>query len=165
MPPWQRDIGRALLQMPTVYFFDTGLVRGDDGARLENAVATMLLKYTQYLQDAHGKDSCLHYIRTKDGAEVDFALSDGDTLTDLIECKVADSRPHRALVNFAVRFPEARPVQLVRDLRQEEFRNGVAISEAGVWLSKLAAEGAGEKGRGRRFGQTGPPPSVDCCQS
>lgn len=139
VPPWHRNIGRALLQMPKIYFFDTGLVRGDDGARLENAVAAMLLKHCHYLQDAHGKDAGLHYIRTKDGAEVDFALSDGETLTDLIECKVADTRPHRALASFAAHFPEARPVQLVRDLRQEEFRNGVAITEAGAWLSKLAA--------------------------
>ncbi|MBK7813602.1 MAG: hypothetical protein IPJ52_04440 [Rhodocyclaceae bacterium] len=33
---------------------------------------------------------------TKDGAEVDFALSDGEALANLIECKVADAKPHRA---------------------------------------------------------------------
>jgi hypothetical protein len=37
--------------------------------------------------------------------------------TDLIECKVADTRPHRALAHFSERFPEASPVQLVRDIR------------------------------------------------
>ena len=139
VPPWHRNVGRALLQMPKIYFFDTGLVRGDDGARLENAVAAMLQKHVHFLQDAHGKDAGLHYIRTKDGAEVDFALSDGEALANLIECKVADAKPHRALTNFAARFPEARPVQLVRDLRQEEFRNGIAITDAAAWLAKLAA--------------------------
>ena len=139
VPPWHRNVGRALLQMPKIYFFDTGLVRGDDGARLENAVAAMLLKHAHFLQDAHGKEAGLHYIRTKDGAEVDFALSEGEALTDLVECKVADARPHRALANFAARFPEARPVQLVRDIRQEEFRNGIAITDAAAWLAKMAA--------------------------
>ncbi len=139
VPPWHRNVGRALLQMPKVYFFDNGLVRGDDGARLENAVAAMLMKHVHFQQDAHGMDAALHYIRTKDGAEVDFALSDGDALTDLVECKLADTQPHRALTAFAGRFPQARPVQLVRDIRQEENRNGIAITDAAEWLAKLAA--------------------------
>ena len=41
--PWHRNIARALLQVPKVYFYDTGLVRGDEGLRFENAVAGMLL--------------------------------------------------------------------------------------------------------------------------
>ena len=44
--PWHRNVARAILQTPKVYFYDTGLVRGDEGVRLENAVATMLLKHT-----------------------------------------------------------------------------------------------------------------------
>ena len=47
------------------------LVRGDEGVRFENAVATMLLKQAHFRQDARGKAAGLHYIRTKDGAEVD----------------------------------------------------------------------------------------------
>ena len=44
--------------------------------RLENAVAGMLLKHVHFLQDGMGKSTGLHYIRTKDGVEVDFALSE-----------------------------------------------------------------------------------------
>jgi predicted AAA+ superfamily ATPase len=68
--PWHRNVGRAILQTPKVYFFDTGLVRGDEGVRFENAVATMLLKHVHFRQDARGKAASLHYIRTKDGAAV-----------------------------------------------------------------------------------------------
>ena len=49
VPPWHRNLARAILQTPKVYFFDTGLVRGDEGMRLENAVATMLLKQVHFL--------------------------------------------------------------------------------------------------------------------
>jgi hypothetical protein len=48
----------------------------------------------------------------------------------LIECKLADARPHRALRSFASRFPDARAMQLVRDLRQEEQRGTVRITDA-----------------------------------
>ena len=137
--PWHRNVGRAILQTPKVYFFDTGLVRGDQGVRFENAVAGMLLKQAHFLQDSAGKETGLHYIRTKDGAEVDFALSDAGKLTQLIECKWADNKPHRALMRFAEQFAEAEAVQIVHDLRQEEHRNGIDIKDAANWLARLAA--------------------------
>jgi predicted AAA+ superfamily ATPase len=136
--PWHRNIGRALLQMPKIYFFDTGMVRGDVGARYENAVATLLLKHSQFRRDASGKDATVHYIRTKDGAEVDFALAEDNQLTQLIECKYADSSLHRPLARFAEQFPHALAVQLVAELRQEEQRGRVAIRHAGNWLAELA---------------------------
>lgn len=137
--PWHRNIARALLQSPKIYFYDTGLVRGDQGVRLENAVAAMLLKHIHYLQDSTGQSAGLHYIRTKDGTEVDFALSDGGQLTRLIECKWGDNSPHRALTRFAEQFPGTEAVQIVHDLRQEEFRNGIRITDAAPWLAGLAA--------------------------
>ena len=137
--PWHHNVARAILQTPKVYFFDTGLVRGDDGVRYENAVATMLHKHVEFLHDTRGMNAGLHYIRTKDGAEIDFALSEENRLTQLIECKLADTTPHRALAGFAERFPEAQPVQLVREPRQEELRGRIEVVRAAPWLAGLAA--------------------------
>lgn len=137
--PWHRNVGRAILQTPKVYFFDSGLVCGDQGVRLENAVATMLLKQAHFLQDSAGREVGLHYIRTKDGAEVDFVLSEVGKLTQLIECKLGDNKPHRALARFAEQFPGTEAVQVVYNLRQEEFRNGITITDAANWLARLAA--------------------------
>jgi hypothetical protein len=78
-------------------------------------------------------------VRTKDGAEVDFFLSEGDQLTHLIECKLSDSRPHRALTRFAQQFEGAQAVQLVRSLRQPEFLPPVRIERAATWLKSLTA--------------------------
>ncbi len=139
VPPWHDNVARAILRAPKIYFFDTGLVRGDDGARFENAVAAMLLKHVHFRQDAKGREAGLHYLRTKDGAEVDFALSEDQRLTHLIECKLADNAIHRPLAAFAGRFPEAQAVQLVRDLRQEESRPPVHITDAARWLAGLDA--------------------------
>jgi predicted AAA+ superfamily ATPase len=136
--PWHRNVGRAILQTPKVYFFDTGLVRGDQGARLENAVAGMLLKQAHFLRDSAGREVELHYLRTKDGAEVDFAFSEAGELKQLIECKFGDNKPHRALVRFAEQFPSVDAVQIVYNLKQEEFRNGIKITNAASWLAQLA---------------------------
>ena len=137
--PWHHNVARAILQTPKVYFFDTGLVRGDAGLRFENAVAAMLLKHAHFRQDTQGKNIGLHYIRTKDGAEVDFALSEDNRLTQLIECKLSDKVPHRALTRFAMHFAEAEAVQIVYDLRQEEHRAPVHILDAANWLKNLSA--------------------------
>lgn len=137
VPPWHRNIARALLQAPKVYFTDTGLVKGDDGVRLENAVAVMLRKQVHFRGDTRGHAMGLHYIRTKDGAEVDFCLSQEGELTTLVECKLADTSPHRALARFAAQFPEAVAVQLVREARQLEVRGALTIAPAGEWLRGL----------------------------
>ena len=72
--PFHRNIARALLKEPKVYFFDTGLVRGDEGMRFENACATMILRHAQFLQDSAGRAMSVHYVRDKEGREIDFAL-------------------------------------------------------------------------------------------
>ncbi|MEY2952797.1 MAG: hypothetical protein RLZZ401_884, partial [Pseudomonadota bacterium] len=141
--PWGHNIARATLQQPKVYFYDTGLVQGDDGVRFENLVAAHLLKHTQWLNDSAGQSMGLHYIRTKDGAEVDFALSDASAaqpaLTHLIECKVADTAMHRALKRFADANPLAQALQVVRDARYPEEKAGIQIMPAAPWLAELAA--------------------------
>lgn len=137
--PWHDNIARAVLQTPKVYFFDTGLVEGDDGIRFENLVATALLKHVQWQHDAQGREVQLHYIRTKDGAEVDFAISEKNRLTHLIECKLGDDKPHRALKRFAEQHPQTAAVQVVRDLRHSFEAQGIDIRRADDWLMALDA--------------------------
>ena len=137
--PWHRNIARSLLQSPKVYFYDNGLVRGDEGIRFENAVAASLHRVADFAADTRGQAAGLHYVRTKDGSEVDFALSLDGKLTHLIECKWSDDRPHRALTGFAQRFPQVQAVQLVRHLRQEQQFGSVQVTAAARWLASLAA--------------------------
>ena len=137
--PWHRNIARATLQAPKVYFYDTGLVKGDAGVRFENFMACSLLKHAEWQQDTLGKEVGLHYIRTKDGAEVDFALSEGDTLTDLVECKLRDAKPHRALLRFASEWPQARASQVLRELSHAMDVGPLEIREAAGWLMRLSA--------------------------
>ena len=137
--PYHRNIARAILKEPKVYFFDTGLVVGDEGARFENACAAMLLKHAHYLQDVEGRAATLHYVRDKEGAEVDLVLCRNNAPVLLAECRHADTAISRFMAALAARFPKARAVQLVRELRQEEKRGGVSIVRAAGWLAELAA--------------------------
>ncbi|MEI8157621.1 MAG: ATP-binding protein [Burkholderiales bacterium] len=135
--PWHRNIARSTLQAPKVYFYDTALVVGDDDVRFENLVACHLLKLAQWQQDTRGMVVDLHYLRTKDGAEVDFALSDGDTLTHLVECKLSDAKPHRALARFAEQWPLSQAVQLLRECKTEADFGRIQLRDAAPWLVAL----------------------------
>jgi len=90
--PYARNIARALSQMAKIYFFDTGLVRSDDGIKFENFMAVNLQKHVYALRDYHGKAAELRYLRTKDGKEVDFCLVGDQKAATIIEAKYADKQ-------------------------------------------------------------------------
>jgi len=137
--PYHRNIARAVLKAPKVYFFDTGLVAGDEGARFENACAAMLLKHAHYLQDVEGRAVTLHYIRDKEGNEVDLVLCRNNAPVLLAECRHSDTAVSRFMAGLAARYPKAQAFQVVRELRQEEKRGEVSIVRAADWLAELAA--------------------------
>jgi predicted AAA+ superfamily ATPase len=137
--PWHDNIARATLQTPKVYFYDTGLVEGDEGLRFENLVATALLKQVQWQHDVQGKEVGLHYIRTKDGSEVDFAISEKNQLTTLVECKLSDEKPHRALQRFAKEKAPVQAVQVVRHARHSYRLGEIHIRVAHEFLNELLA--------------------------
>jgi predicted AAA+ superfamily ATPase len=137
--PFHRNIARAILKEPKVYFFDTGLVVGDVGARFENACAAMLLRHTHFLQDTVGRNVDLRYVRDKEGREADFAVCEDGQPIFIGECKYADPAVSRFLSGLADTMPQARVVQIVRELRQEEQRGRVEVVRAADWLAGLAA--------------------------
>ena len=137
--PWHRDVARSLLKESKIYFLDTGLVNGDEGLKLENAVAAMLLKHCHYRQDAEGKPITLHTIRDKERHEIDFVLAEGDTVTDLVEVKLSDPTPSAYMHRMAERFTPARAVQIVAELRQPAQHGRVEVASADGWLAGLAA--------------------------
>jgi hypothetical protein len=137
--PFHANVARAVLREPKVYFYDSGYVRGDEGLRLENTCAVCLLKHVHYLQDTAGEEISLHYVRTRDGREVDFAITQQNKLSLLIEVKLSEDQPAAALRFFLNRVPGISACQLVHNLRREQHRDGVDVLNASKWLSELSA--------------------------
>ena len=137
--PYHRQIARSLLREPKVYFYDSGYVKNDEGRRFENSCAQALLKHVQFLRDVNGREVELHYLRTKDKREVDFAVAEDGRLTLLLEAKLSDDSPSPHLTYFKEAIPEARAVQIVGRLRRESRDKGIEISRAAEWLSRLEA--------------------------
>ena len=95
-------------------------MKGDDGCRLENAVACALRKELDYLSDIRGEEGCLHYLRTRDGKELDFAVVRNGQLTHRIEVKWSDSGRSKVFDHFPGHYPETRSIQLVGNLGRDK---------------------------------------------
>ncbi|MBI2343985.1 MAG: ATP-binding protein [Deltaproteobacteria bacterium] len=136
--PYHRNIARAILKEPKIYFFDTGAVLGDDGARLENTVAVSLLKHLHYLEDSAGKDVRLCYLRDKEGREVDFMTMVDRRIESLVEVKTGDTRCAKSLKYYHERLQPRQSIQLVRKLSRTLSEQGIAIRPAADWLDTLS---------------------------
>jgi len=134
--PHSKNIARSLLKEPKIYFFDTGLVQGDDGAKFENVVAISLLKHAYAKTDYHAEEYALYYVRTRDGLEVDFALVRHGDIENFIEVKLSDRSLSKTLVNFHEKY-KYPAIQLVRFLRNEHQQDGIAVVNAEKYLSGL----------------------------
>ena len=134
--PFSKNIARSLLKEPKIYFFDNGLVKGDDGARLENLVAICLLKHVYAKVDYLAENYALHYLRTKDGDEVDFALVKEETIEQLIEVKNSNHEINRSLYQFSKKY-HFPAVQVVGELKQERCVDGINVVKAIHFLSDL----------------------------
>jgi predicted AAA+ superfamily ATPase len=137
--PYSRNIGRALLKEPKVYFYDTGAVLGDEGVKLENLVANCLLKHLSFLEDSQGANTRLHYVRNKEKKEVDFLTVVNGKIQHLLEVKLADSSLSPSLPYFQAILSPAECMQLVLRLARTKTAKGIPICSAAEFLETLEA--------------------------
>jgi len=134
--PHSHNIARSILKEPKVYFFDTGLVEGGAGAKFENFAAVSLLKHALAKSDATGKNHELKYVRTKEGKEVDFVLTENDEATELIEIKSSEKALNPNLLYFSEKYG-IKGTQVVRELKREQSISGIDIVAAEKYFSGL----------------------------
>ena len=137
--PYHTNIARSLLKEPKFYFYDIARV-ANEGARLENLVAAALLKRIQFLEDVYGSKGSLHYLRTKDGIELDFlVLMDGRPVL-CIEVKTSEEAPSKAFSYFRKFIGDAKCVQLVLNLKREyDTQEGIHVRSLISFMDKISS--------------------------
>jgi len=78
----------------------------------------------------------LHYIRTKEGKEVDFCVVADGAVEKMIEVKTSDAKPDKSLQFFHERYAFAA-VQLVGQLKKEYRAGEIEIRAAEKFLALL----------------------------
>jgi uncharacterized protein len=127
---------RGLKKMPKAYLWDWGLV-ADRGARFENLMAGHLLKLCHLLQDRDGFDARLHYLRDRDGREVDFLVTIGRRPWFAVEAKLTETAIDPSIVYFRDRLRIPFTYQVVLHGERDFVENGVRCLPASRFLTAL----------------------------
>ncbi len=137
--PWTKNIARSLLKAPKFYFFDCARVQGDIGAKFENAIACCLIKEIDLINDLKGANLALHYIRDKEGHELDFAVCNRQHVLKAIEAKWANDEFSPNFQYFSQRsLGSASAIQLVAQLhRTKQSASGAMMYNAAKWLADI----------------------------
>lgn len=114
--PWSKNIVRSLLKEPKIYLWDWSAVK-EEGAKIENFVASHLLKAIHFWTDSGMGQFGLHFLRDKDKKEVDFLLSKEGKPWILLEVKKsATASLSQSLLYFQSQVKAEIVLQLAFDL-------------------------------------------------
>lgn len=97
--PWFKNVNRSLTKEPKVYLWDWSIVE-DEGARIENFIASHLLKFVHFYTDLGVGQFGLYYLRDLEKREVDFVVTKNNQPLFIIESKASDTHLSKALNYF-----------------------------------------------------------------
>jgi len=133
--PYHKNISRSLLKMPKYYFFDYASL-DYPGVRFENLVACALFKEVQRLIDEDGVNADLHFLRDKDGNEINFLITVDRMPSLMIEVKSSAKSEVANFTHFS-QFMQTEKIMLVKNLdRERQLSGAVKQLEAAKWLGK-----------------------------
>ncbi len=134
--PYANNKIKSLRKQPKMYLWDWSQVN-NSGARLENMVASHLLKFTHYLHDTQGWKTELFYWRDIDGREVDFVISVDGELWMAIEVKSSDGQISTPLSYFKKKTGVKFAYQLIDRTGIDVMKDGVRVMSVEKFLSGL----------------------------
>jgi hypothetical protein len=115
--PWYRNVAKSLLKQPKIFLWDWSLVP-DPGSRLENYVASHLLKAVHFWTDTGLGTYDLFYLRDKEKREVDFCIVRDGKPWFLVEVKISDTSLSKALSYYHEQLGVPHAFQAVPSLDQ-----------------------------------------------
>jgi len=126
-----------LQKEPKIYFFDSALVKGNDGVKFENFAAFCLLKHLLIKNDYEAQRYQLHYLRTKDGTEVDFAIVNDGKIERIIETKLTGNHLSKNLIYFQQKY-QLPALQLIQSLKHPYQHQNIEVRKALDYLNSLS---------------------------
>jgi predicted AAA+ superfamily ATPase len=135
--PYHQNIARSILKESKYFFYDTGAVEGDLGAKIENAVACALLRELHFIEDTTGSRVALHYLRDKEKHEVDFLTVIDSIPSQMIEVKTGDDNFSPSLFRFHKSLKQATPIQIVYNLKNKKSRGSAQMLPVHEFLANL----------------------------
>lgn len=138
--PYTRKISRSILKEQKLYFYDTGLIKGNEGVVFENLVGNALLKHVYFRRDTMASLGSLYYFKNKEKQEVNFVLTNDEEEPELmVEVKLGDKNLSAGLRYFGEKY-QVKGVQVVKNLARGERKGDLfELREAEDFLTRLNA--------------------------
>lgn len=117
---------KSLKKEPKLYLWDWSEITDNNGAKLENVVASHLLKLCHYLHDVNGYKTELCFLRDIDGREVDFLVTNDGKPWFAVEVKSSSKEISKSLTYFGNKLDIPFLYQIVDekniDIRKDKIR-------------------------------------------
>lgn len=135
---YTKNLPRAVIKPPKVFFYDNGDVIGNEGAVFENLVASHLLKKIHFLEDRDGFRYELRYIRDKEGREVDFVILKEGMIEELIEVKFSEDKISKHLKYYAEKLNPPKATQIVAKLKHPYSSGKINVVEPATYFRRIS---------------------------
>jgi hypothetical protein len=124
--PFSHKKIKSLKKEPKLYLWDWSEITDNSGAKLENVVASHLLKLCHYLHDVDGYKTELYFLRDIDGREVDFLVTNNGKPWFAVEVKSSAKDISKSLTYFGNKLDIPFLYQIVDerniDIRKDKIR-------------------------------------------
>lgn len=134
--PYSAKSINALKKEKKMYLWDWSEIPSDS-ARLENIVASHLLKLVHFLHDTEGYKAELHYLRDRDGHEVDFLVTINKEPWFAVEVKSSDQIPSKNLLYFSKKLSIPFLYQVINIENVDFMQKDIRIMSVDKFLSGL----------------------------
>jgi len=136
IPPFQTRKIAAVKKEKKLYLWDWALIE-DESARLENLVASHLLKYCHFLHDHDGLQATLHFIRDNAGRETDFLVCLKNKPWFAVEVKTKDTTISKNLFYFQKKLDIPHCYQVVEKTKKDFLKNDIHVLPLAKFLTAL----------------------------
>ncbi|MBI2335736.1 MAG: ATP-binding protein [Deltaproteobacteria bacterium] len=136
IPPYQTRKVAAVKKEKKLYLWDWSSIK-NEGAKLENMVASHLLKFCHYLVDVEGYKAELHFLRDSTGKELDFLITIDRQPWFAVEVKNHDTQIASSLYYFKKRLNIPQVYQVTTDENQDYEKKGIRVMPASQFLTGL----------------------------
>jgi predicted AAA+ superfamily ATPase len=137
IPPYSERVQRSIKKEKKIYFWDWGIIE-DKGKRFENFLAVQLYRTLSAWNEWGWGDFELFYIRTKDGRETDFLITNNKKPFILIESKFKNTNLDKNLAYFHKKLAPEYSFQIVfHDNYYKQISSNIFIMDIATFLKIL----------------------------
>lgn len=134
--PFASSVFKSLRKEPKMYLWDWSQVE-NEAYKLENIVASHLLKFVHFLYDTEGYKAELFFLRDLEGREVDFLVTINKKPWFAVEVKSQDKTVSKNLIYFAAKLNIPYVYQVVNEQGNDYWQGDIRVISASKFLSGL----------------------------